>query len=310
MSKRVTEAASLELAFLAALDSIHADVDTSQIAEIRDWSRAVRGKFHGSFVAEKSDTSNPRPRVPNAIGTDAPGSSSEGVSGVDLGASGHMASYGCLQYSQMAIPQFIAVCTSESREEAWTEFVRRFQPLIAGVITKVAHRFRNVSHQLVDDLIQDVYLKLCKDNFRALKSLATFSGESAFFGFLKVMATHTAQDYFRSAASVRGGTTDSQKQNTGKANQIFLEKSSASPDPEREILLAEIDTILKTHAQEPNFERDYAIFWLYYSHGLTAKAISDLPGVNLSIKGVESTLHRLTRQLRVSLTHRAKKPAE
>src|SRR4051812_3854788 len=48
MSKGASEKVSLELAFLEALDSIHADVDTSDIAEIHDWSRAVRGKFHGA----------------------------------------------------------------------------------------------------------------------------------------------------------------------------------------------------------------------------------------------------------------------
>src|SRR5690349_5932704 len=54
MSKRVSEEAFLELTFLAALDSARADVDTSEIAEIQDWSGAVRGKFHGASVKELS----------------------------------------------------------------------------------------------------------------------------------------------------------------------------------------------------------------------------------------------------------------
>src|SRR5207245_1917998 len=116
-SKRVTEAASLELAFLAALDSIHADVDISEIAEIQDWSRAVRGKFHGAAVKDASDLSK---RSPNATGERGP--SSRGVSGAVLGASDNMASHGSVQYSQMAIPHLIAACTSESNETAWHEF--------------------------------------------------------------------------------------------------------------------------------------------------------------------------------------------
>jgi RNA polymerase sigma-70 factor (ECF subfamily) len=81
----------------------------------------------------------------------------------------------------------------------------------------------------------------------------------------------------------------------------------ASSGPEGKILLEEIDTILKVHAHEPNFERDRAIFWLYYRTGLTAKAIAALPGVKLSAKGVESTLLRLTRQIRVALTQKGEK---
>jgi RNA polymerase sigma-70 factor (ECF subfamily) len=74
-----------------------------------------------------------------------------------------------------------------------------------------------------------------------------------------------------------------------------------SSELEREILLREIDGILKTLSHEPNFERDHAIFWLYYSQGLTAKEIAALPDIKLGVKGVESVLLRLTRRLKVAL---------
>lgn len=307
MSKRVSEEASLELTFLAALDSIHADVDLSEIAEIRDWSRAVRGKFHGSFIAETLGDSNPRPRVPNAIGMDALGSSSEDASGVVLGTSGHMASEGSVQYSQMATPQLVAVCTSESSEGAWIEFVRRFQPLIAGVIAKVVRRYGNVSRDVVDDLVQETLVKLCLDNLRALKGFVT-AHENAFHAFLKIVATNIAMNHFRMTARLNRGS--------GEAREAVLFSSAPqmSDNPaselERKIFLEKIDEILKTHAQEPNFERDYAIFWLYYSQGFTAKAIAALPGIKLSVKGVESTLFRLTRQIRSALTQSRKNAAE
>src|SRR6476646_3666527 len=89
MSKRVSEKVSLELTLLAALDGVHADVDLSEIAEIQDWSRAVRGKFHGATVKDASDLSNP------------PGSSSKDVR-VVLSAPSNVASHGKVQYSKMA----------------------------------------------------------------------------------------------------------------------------------------------------------------------------------------------------------------
>jgi RNA polymerase sigma-70 factor (ECF subfamily) len=308
MSKRVSEKASLELTFLAALDSAHADVDTSEIAEIQDWSGAVRGKFHGASVKEPSRLSRLQAGLMSVLrrskGANAPGFSSGSISGVVLGASANMASQGSLQYSQMVTPQLIAACTSEPIEAAWREFTRRFQPLIAAVILKVVRRFGNASPELVDDLCQETYLKLCKDNCRALRSVAT-AHESAIFAFLKVIATNTAQDYFRSVASSKSGS--------GKAlvaKSVFLEHGlsrGASSELEREILLEEIDKELKTHAHEPNFERDYAIFWLHYSQGLTSAQIAALPGVRLTVKGVESTLLRLTRQMRVALTQKGEK---
>jgi RNA polymerase sigma factor (sigma-70 family) len=306
MSKGVNEKVSLELTLLAALASIDADVDTSEVAEIQDWTGAVRGKFYGASIKEASRSRYPQVGLPPALrdpsSANAPVFSSE----VILDASGGVASHGNVQYSQMAIPQLIAVCKSESSEEAWSEFVRRFQPLITRVITKVVRQYRKVSADLVDDLVQDAFLKLCKDSLRAIRSLATAHDESDFLGFLRVVATHTAEDYFRSTASEKRGGGEALE-----TDRVFMEhglSGTASPEIEREILLEEIDAILKTHKHDPNFERDRAIFWLYYSQGFTAKAIAALPSTKLSVKGVESTLFRLTRQVRSALTQRKQKP--
>ena len=48
-------------------------------------------------------------------------------------------------------------------------------------------------------------------------------------------------------------------------------------------------------------ERDRTIFWLYYLQGLTAEEIAGLPTVELSAKGVESALRRITAWLRKEL---------
>ncbi|HEY2234251.1 MAG TPA: sigma-70 family RNA polymerase sigma factor [Candidatus Angelobacter sp.] len=307
MSKGVSKKASLELTFLAALDSVHANVDTSEIAEIQDWSRAVRGKFHGASIKEPSRLSKLKVGLRSAlrrpIAADAPGYSS----GAILGASGSMASHGSVQYSQMATPQLIAQCISEPSAEAWLEFIGRVHPFIATAITKaVVRRFGNASRELVDDLSQEVYLRLCSDNFRALRNFE-FHHENSIYGFLKVVAANIAQDYFRSSATSNRGAAHEQK--ATKGDHVVLEhvfSRDASSGPEGKILLEEIDTILKTLSHEPNFARDRAIFWLYYRNGLTAKAIAGLPGVQLSVKGVESVLLRLTQWMRGALEPRRK----
>lgn len=304
MSKRVSEAASQELAFLAALESIHADVDISKIAEIQDWSRAVRGKLYGASIKGASDPSESKAGLLSALrrlkDADAPDPTSKGITGAVLGASGNVASHGRMQYSQMEVPQLIAVGISESSEEAWSEFVHRSQPLIRTVITRAVRRFRNASHQLVDDLTQDVYLKLCANNFRVLRNIEILQ-ENAFFGFLQAMASNTVQDYLRhTAASKTGGAYELEAVEAVIPEDQGLRRD-ASPELEREILLEKIDTILKTLSHEPNFERDRAIFWLYYRKGLPATEIAALPDIKLNVKDVENVLLRLTRQLKVAL---------
>ena len=176
---------------------------------------------------------------------------------------------------------------------------------------------------LVDDLVQETYLKLFTDNARALRKFVSHH-ENAIYGFLKVVAANVAQDHIR--------CTYSRKRGSGRAEEQFVsadvvdrrEKASRtdamatldawpgaarslnSPDDvmDHGILLREIDAILKRHAFRPTFFRDYSIFWLYYKQGLTAQAIAELHCIGLTVKGVESTLLRLTKLVRQNCSHK------
>src|SRR5262249_37906954 len=186
-----------------------------------------------------------------------------------------------------------------NEEAMWAEFVRRFQPLIAGVIAKRVRRRTGLlpSPNLTDDLTQETYVKICANNFRPLRTF-DYRHENAMFGFLKVVASNVVEDYFRSSRRDSEDDTD--------LNRI---PGAGSESAERKVLMEEIKKCLQEQAGEPNFSRDYAIFWLYYGQGLTAKAIADLPSIRLTVKGVESTLLRLTRVVRAKLAMpQSKKP--
>ena len=205
-----------------------------------------------------------------------------------------------IEVEPLALGHLLQLCLRHRDESLWAEFIRRTQPMIAGVIVKSMRHWRNSSPEVVDDLIQDTYLKLCANDFKCLREFVC-EHENALYGFLKVVASHVVHDYFRSSYS--------QKRGSGKEDEELEEASRRSPDAsssaeriEREVLFQEISECFKTHAAGPNFPRDYAIFWLYYVQGYTAKAISRLPNIGLTVKGVESTLLRLTRLVREGLT--------
>jgi hypothetical protein len=61
---------------------------------------------------------------------------------------------------------------------------------------------------------------------------------------------------------------------------------------DREIMINEIDACLKSQTAEPNFVRDYCISGFTTSTGSQPSAISRLPNIRLTVKGVESTLLR------------------
>ena len=142
---------------------------------------------------------------------------------------------------------------------------------------------------LVDDLIQDTFLKLFANDRKALRSIKN-EYENTIFGYLKVVASNVVRDHFR--------------QIENKVEEIELTDPvlPTPPDGLERIEFArlkdEIQKRLQGLMSSETYRRDEAIFWLYYEQGYTAKEISLLPTVGLTVKGVESTLQRLTRFLR------------
>jgi RNA polymerase sigma-70 factor (ECF subfamily) len=192
--------------------------------------------------------------------------------------------------------ELVRYCLSSQDESAWNEFVRRFQPLIASVIIKTLRRGPLLNSSLVDDLVQETYIKLFAHNFKALREFDS-RHEKGLFGFLRVVASNVVQDHIR--------THYSQKRGSGKMEEDLELISAKVPSnkgwvdkAERKILLAQIRKRLKTHASEVHFSRNYAIFQLYFEHGLTARDIAGMPNIGLSTKGVESALVRLIRLLK------------
>jgi DNA-directed RNA polymerase specialized sigma24 family protein len=211
-----------------------------------------------------------------------------------------------MEYATITPEELVLICFQTRDELAWAEFVRRFHPLIARVVLRVARHWGQNSHQAIDDLVQEVYLKLCADDLNLLRNFKS-SHEGAIYGYLKVFTANLAQDHFKAShAKKRGGTAQ-----TGSLDACAVEERGTLKEPEvaafeRKILLGQVAACLAAVASGSNAKRDCRMFWLYYRVGLSASAIAALPTIGLSTKGVESTLLRLTRQVRDRLT--ASKP--
>ena len=190
---------------------------------------------------------------------------------------------------EITIRELLHVCLGSGEQEQWREFVRRTQPLIASVIMNTIRRWKEPAPSLVDDLIQDTYVKLFANDRKALRSIKN-EYENTIFGYLKVVASNVVRDHFR--------------QIENKVEEIELTDPvlPTPPDGMDRIEFArlkdEIQKRLQGLMSSETYRRDEAIFWLYYEQGYTAKEISQLPTVGLTVKGVESTLMRLTRYLR------------
>jgi len=198
-----------------------------------------------------------------------------------------------MKSSEWTTAELLQVCTDTNATEGWAEFIARYQPLIAGVIARIATRHRGRADSgLVDDLVQETYLRLCRDACRVLRQFRLERGESI-FGYLKVVASSVALDYFRAQGAEKRGPEPVPLDD-------ITERHSASRQvpAENVLLLTEMWRCLDSFVEN---DRDGTIFRLYYQQGFTAKEISAIPSLNLSEKGVESCLHRLTSQMREAL---------
>jgi RNA polymerase sigma-70 factor, ECF subfamily len=190
------------------------------------------------------------------------------------------------------IRELLNVCLGSDEQEHWREFVRRTQPLIASVIISTIRRWKEPAPSLVDDLIQDTYVKLFASDRKALRSIKN-EYENTIFGYLKVVASNVVRDHFR--------------QPENKTDEVEPSDSvlPLPPDGHDRLEFAhlkdKVETLLERFSSSETYERDVAIFWCFYEQGYTAKEISLLPNLGLTVKGVEAVLFRLARFLREQL---------
>jgi RNA polymerase sigma-70 factor (ECF subfamily) len=206
-----------------------------------------------------------------------------------------------MDYRALSSTDLVLHCLRTGEESAWVEFVRRFQPLIAGVVGRVARRWGGASPELLDDLVQETYLKLCSGSENLLQNFQS-SHPDAIFGFIKVFTANLVHDHFKGARSMKRGGGSADQPIDGPISNICAPQSHQNAKSiERQVLIHQIDHCLRDKESGPNAARDRHIFWLYYRVGLPASAIAAIPAIGLGTKGVESTILRLTRLVRQNL---------
>ena len=202
-----------------------------------------------------------------------------------------------LSFAQLSPEALIRVCIN-GQAPAWEEFMRRYHRLIAGVVFRTTQKWGESSPATIDDLIQEIYLKLCADDYRLLRAFDPKHAD-AIYGYLKVIAANVVHDRLKALHSEKRGGERVVEDLTTLENRSGVGEASGSKHAmEREILLREIDAHLNASLSGGTADRDRTIFWLYYRQGFTTKAIALLPAIGLTIKGVESTIFRLTKLVR------------
>jgi len=199
--------------------------------------------------------------------------------------------------SRSSVNDLAKACARSVDAAEWEEFLARCAPMVSLIAMRVCRLWTNRTQPaMVDDIAQEVYLKLCEQERRILREFEP-RGEDSFLGLLRIVSASVANDYFRRHTSMKRG---------GKVVTISLDEElatgqAASARPasavHRAAVLSELDRRLQT-APGAQAARDRDLFWLYYLQGFTAEEIASLPGTGLTAKGVESALRRIANWLR------------
>ncbi len=201
------------------------------------------------------------------------------------------------------VNELAKACASSADAVEWEQFLRRCAPVASLVALRAARLWMgSATPALVDDIVQEVFLKLCEQERRILREFEP-RGEDSFLGLLRMVSASVASDYFRRLYSVKRGGRVVTAQLDEQASPALMAAPQGTAAMQKAVLFAELDQKMRS-APDVIGQRDRAIFWLYYLQGLTAEEIAGLPAAELSAKGVESALRRVTQWLRKEMEPR------
>jgi RNA polymerase sigma-70 factor (ECF subfamily) len=185
-------------------------------------------------------------------------------------------------------------CLASSQRADWESFMQLAQPVIAAGVLSATSRVGATNRELVDDLVQETFLKMCAEEFRILRNFR-MNESNALRAYLKTIATSVVMDYFRSHLAQKKGSGKTIA-NLDDVSQQLAVSDGQFAEVERRNMLHHVDKCLD--GQE---SRNRALFWLYHRQGMTPKAIASLKGMTVSSDGIESAIYRLTRVVRECL---------
>jgi RNA polymerase sigma factor (sigma-70 family) len=195
------------------------------------------------------------------------------------------------------VAELLERCSRRPADEvAWEEFVRRFHSIIRSSVIrafnqkvrKKAEHKQQPSNDLINDLVQLVYLKCIENRSEALRR---FRGrhEKSIFQYLTIISINVVRDYFRAI-------------NAQKRPRVTLSMEELSetgiPVRHEELTMEEIESALRKAVGWKHPSRDMLLFKLRYIEGLTLEEIIKVTNLNVSVVALNSTLKRIVMRMK------------
>jgi len=212
---------------------------------------------------------------------------------------------------ELTVHELLTQCMRRPPDEgAWREFVHRYHGAIRASVARTFHlrasqesdRRAQFPDDLIEDLVQVVYMRLVEEGNRALDR---FQGEheNSIFQYLGIIAVNVVRDHFREARAQKrpklSFSLDELLDNTGEGG-ILKNAVTDGPSGPGTVTLEDLEGAL-IRSVSRHRDRDALIFKLRYYEGMTLEEIKKALGLDISPIGIGSILNRINGKLRLRL---------
>jgi len=185
--------------------------------------------------------------------------------------------------------EFVQRCVS-GEKQAWDEFVDRYSRLIYNYIYSVfkAAGTYEIATDKIDDLFQEIFFSLVKDNYKRLSSFQAKNGCSLASWLRQVVIHHTI-DYLRRSKSLV--SLDAENENGFSLQDVLADSRSFRSDIENKDKLTQLtDCIAGLDIEDKYFLE------LYLNRGLKLEELKELLGISRALVDVRKS--RIIRRLK------------
>lgn len=200
-------------------------------------------------------------------------------------------------------------------ELAWYEFITRFEkPILQAIKLAVIRTSKRsaITNEDIGDLMQQVFIKLSKDDYAALRNFK-FRDEHSLKAYLKVVAVNTAYDYIRAleAGTRLQETVYISELRAKEHRREFEDEVSDLVDnrlrtPEELIIdnenVEKIYTLVEKLSGKTHRERNRRIFELIFEYGYSVEDLVESNNVDLGPMGIYAIIHRIKKGLTLKLS--------
>jgi len=185
--------------------------------------------------------------------------------------------------------EFVQQCVSGDKR-AWDEFVDKYSKLIYNYIISILNRYLNLSTQEhIQDIFQEIFLSLVKDDFRKLK---TFKGKNgcSLASWLRQVTINYTIDYLRKLKPL--ASIDAENDDGLSLKSTLVDDAASASDTsinnEQIMQLSECINILE--------DEDKYFLELHFNQGVRLEDLKEL--LRASRGAVDMRKSRIIAQLR------------